>query len=307
MSTNFIVNSLPDYVQENKDLLVKNFALVGGDTRSRMAIQTGVKHSAHLNILDIEPTLQDGSDCGFNAQGDAILSQREIVCPSIKVDMDICPRKLVGKWAEYLVRNNATESTLPFEQYIMTAVTDEIVKKIEKLIWQGDTSKNDSNIKWFDGLLKIAGATEGVEKVGVTGESAYEDILAVYMALTEETLDRGAEIYVAPATFRSFLQELVAKNLYHYSAAVNDNPNEFVLPGTDTKVVRTPGLAGAETKILGTFPANLVYGCDLENDEEDIDLWWSQDDRVFKLEALWNSGVQIAYPGHVVLGEIQKG
>ena len=67
--------------------------------------------------------------------------------------------------------------------------------------------------------------------------------------------------------------------------------------------MKTKGLAGTKN-IVATFPKNLFYATDMEGDEEDIDLWYSKDDRVFKLEALWNSGVQIAYPDMVVLGTI---
>ena len=48
-STNFVVSSLPAYVQDNKDLIIKNFALVGTASRQRFGIQTGIKTSAYLN------------------------------------------------------------------------------------------------------------------------------------------------------------------------------------------------------------------------------------------------------------------
>ena len=40
--TNFLVSTLPAYVQDNQDILIKNFALVGRDTRAHIGIQTGV-------------------------------------------------------------------------------------------------------------------------------------------------------------------------------------------------------------------------------------------------------------------------
>ena len=43
-----------------------------------------------------------------------------------------------------------------------------------------------------------------------------------------------------------------------------------------------------------------ISSTDMENDEEVIEIWWSQDDRNFKLAAEWNSGVQIAFPNMVV-------
>lgn len=302
-SSNFVVTSLPDYVQENHDILIKNFGLIGGDTRKRISIQTGVKKDANINLLDLAPVLQDGAACSFDASGSATLSQRIIETSPIKVNMDICPKNLRGKYAEYLIRNNATENDLPFEKYIMDGVIKEINKKIETLIWQGDKSKiTDADLKWINGFLAILVADGTHESVTwAATATAYEQILAVYNAIPEAALERGAEIYVSPAKFRAFLQNLVALNLFHYNPG-NENPNEFTLPGSDTKVVKTPGLAGSDY-ILATYPENLVYGCDMEGDSEDIDLWWSRDDRLFKLAVEWNSGVQVVLPDMIVLGE----
>lgn len=302
---NFIVTSLPEYVQNNREVLVNKFGLLGGGTRQRISIQTGVKGKAALNILDINPVLQDGADCAFTAQGTAELSNREIETAIIKVDMEFCPRKLRGTYAEYLIRINALEegNKLPFEEYVMNLVVDSINDRIEKMMWQGDTTKtSDNTLKWIDGYLKLANAAEGVIDVAIaSGKTAYEAILDVYMALPEGTLEMNPEIYVSPALFRKFVQEMVAKNWYQIT--IGAPQDEFVLPGTDVKVVKTAGLAGTQ-KIVGTFPKNLYYGTDMEGDDEAIDLWYSKDDRVFKLEALWNSGVQIAFPDMVVLGTI---
>lgn len=293
---NFIVTTLPAYVQDNRDILIKNFALAGGETRRRISVQTGIKKDDYINFLNLTPTFQSGVGCGFNAAGDAALTQRVIETARFKVNMEFCPDTLVGKYAEYQVSINASENaSLPFEAFIMEGLTNEIVKKIETTIWQG--VKGTDHI---DGFLTIAGAEGDVVDVVLGGTSAYEDILKVYNAMTENTLEQGGEIYVSPAKFRAFLQEMVAKNYYHYNPG-NSEPGEFLLPGSNVKVVRTPGLAG-KTQIVGTFPKNMYYGCDLENAAEDIKVWYSDDDDVIKVSAKWNMGVQFAFPGEVVLG-----
>ena len=293
---NFIVTSLPAYVQDNRDILIKNFALAGGETRRRISVQTGIKKDEHINYLNLTPTFQSGVGCGFNAAGDAALTQRVIETARFKVNMEFCPDTLVGKYAEYQVSINASENaSLPFEAFIMEGLTNEIVKKIETTIWQGVKGTD-----LIDGFLTIAGAETDVVDVVLGGTSAYEDILKVYNAMTENTLEQGGEIYVSPAKFRAFLQEIVATNYYHYNPG-NAEPGEFLLPGSNVKVVRTPGLAG-KTNIVGTFPKNMYYGCDLENAAEDIKVWYSDDDDVIKVSAKWNMGVQFAFPAEVVLG-----
>lgn len=301
--TNFLVTSLPAYVQENRDLFIKNFALVGTATRRRIGLQTGIKKSAYLTALDLVPTLQDGSACGFNPLDEITLSQKTINVATIKADGEICPETLLGKYGEWLVRVNATENELPFEEYILRALTDEINKKIEKLIWQGDiTLTTNTDLKWIDGFLKQFGADNAVLTESIAaGTNAYEGILQVILALPEEAVERGAVVFVAPAIYRKFVAGLVATNLYHYAGPADTAPEEFIFPGTDVRVVKTPGLAGS-LKIVGTFADNLVYGTDGENDSEDVDLWWSQDDRVFKYQVKWNSGVAYRYSDQIVVG-----
>ena len=305
-STNFVVSSLPAYVQDNKDLIIKNFALVGTASRQRFGIQTGIKTSAYLNYLELNPTLQDGKGCGFTALGSATLTQRTITTAIIKVNMDICPDSLLGKYAEYLVRIGANSNELPFEQYIVDGVTTEINKKIEKLIWQGDTSQSsDTDLKWINGILKQLASDSDKVAVSIAAKTAiYDAIKAVYMAIPEETLERGAEIYVSPANYRDFLQAMVEKNYFHYSGPQDSAPEEFVFPGTDVKVVKTPGLAGVNDRIVASFPENFVYGCDAEGDLEDVKIWFSDDDDLFKLKVKWNSGIAYRFPNQVTLGTI---
>ena len=293
---NFVVTSLPAYVQDNKDLLIKNFALVGGETRKRISVQTGIKKDEHINYLNLTPTFQSGVGCGFTAQGEATLTQRLIETARFKVNMEFCPDTLIGKYAEYQVSINASENeSLPFEAYIMEALTNEIVKKIETTIWGGVKASD-----LIDGFLTLAKADSDVVDVVIEGTSAYADILKVYNAMSEYTLEQGGEIYISPAKFRAFMQEMVEKNYFHYNPG-NAEPTEFLLPGSNVKVVRTPGLAG-KTEVVGTFAKNMYYGCDLENAAEDIKVWYSDDDDLIKVAAKWNMGVQFAFPGEVVLG-----
>lgn len=305
-STNFVVTSLPAYVQDNKDLIIKNFALVGTASRQRFGIQTGIKTSAYLNYLELNPTLQDGKGCGFTASGSATLTQRTITTAIIKVNMDICPDSLLGKYAEYLVRIGANSNELPFEQYIIDGVTTEINKKIEKLIWQGDTTQaSNTDLKWFNGILKQLASDSDKVAVSIAANTAiYDAIKAVYLAIPEETLERGAEIYVSPANYRDFLMAMVEKKYFNYSGPQDSAPEEFVFPGTDVKVVKTPGLAGVNDRIVASFPENFVYGCDAEGDLEDVKIWFSDDDDLFKLKVKWNSGIAYRFPNQVTLGTI---
>lgn len=294
---NFIVISLPAYVEENRDLLLKNFGLVGGSMRQRIGIQTGIKFKENLNYLEIAPTLQDGLNCELEPAGDVTLTNREIETAWIEVLIAICPKKLVGKWAEYLVRANANAESLPFEQYIIDGFIAEVNRKIEILMFQGDkTLTTNPDLKWIDGFIKVF-QTDGTQ-VSTSGATLLAKLQDLYAGMDDYTLNRGGEIYISPANYRAFLMELVAANLYHYPSAESGAfPKEFFLPGTDVKVVMTEGLEGVNNVALASYPENLKYGCDMENDQEDVAVKYDSIKELFYVKALWNSGVQVAFPG----------
>jgi hypothetical protein len=81
--------------------------------------------------------------------------------------------------------------------------------------------------------------------------------------------------------------------------------DSFILPGTDVVVRKEVGLTGS-LNVIGTYPKNLYYGTDLENATEDVKVWFSDDDDNYKLKVKWNSGVQVAFPQDVVLGEFAQ-
>lgn len=289
---NFVVTSLPAYVDTNRDIIIKNFALTGPGTRKYIGLQTGIKKDAYLNYLDLAPTLQDGSVCDASPAGSVTLSQRTISTSPIQVVLDICTKNLLGKYAEYLVKIGAGEADLPFEQYIIDTLTAEINKRIETLIWQGNKSSSDPNLKWIDGLLSQTTTFTGVPEE--RGDSSWTIIKRIILALPEEVLERDARVFVNPALFRSFGMEMVSRNFYHYEVP-DDELNELTFPGTSVKVTKAPGLVGRSVAI-GTFGQNFVYGCDVEDDTERVIVRYDEIADVFKVRVAWNSGVAVRFP-----------
>lgn len=301
--TNFLVSSLPAYVEQNRDVIIKNFALVGTATRKRIGLRTGIKSGEKVPYLDFGIVLQDGSGCGFNPLDEAALSQRPVTVNAVKHDGQLCPETLLGTYAQYLVRINATENDVPYEQYLTDAMDREINKVIERYIWLGDKTNGTGNMAYVDGFLTLfADDTDVVTESILSGTTALDGLLQVYLSMTEETLALGGVIFVSPAIYKAFLMDLFRLNYYHYAGPMGVTPDEFALPGSDNvMVIKTPGLAGS-LKVVGTFADNLFYATDVDVDETDLDLWWSQDDRLFKWQAKWMSGVGYYFPAEIVVG-----
>lgn len=296
---NIDTSALSSYVEEKKIPLINNIVL-GGSIINDMSVQTGVKTRARIHYLSTDPTFQDGSACGFNAAGTAALTEREIETGIIKINMEFCQKELLGKFSEYLVRIAAGNEDLGFERELMDSIIANIQKKLEVKIFQGDKDYGDQ----FDGLIKVA-KTAGVSEDSLTkSDGAYANIKQVYMSLPESALDKGATIYVSPATYREFTQELVAKNLFHYAGPIDAAPTEIMFPGTDVKVKKASGLAGTDYIFAGVSK-DWFYGCDMQDANEELSVWYSKDQDVVRMKALWNSGVQVAFPDEVKIGKRQ--
>lgn len=296
---NINTSALSAYVEEKQIPLI-NKVVLGGSMIQDMTVQPGIKSKARIHYLSTDPTFQDGRSCGFNAAGTAALTEREIETGLIKVNLEFCQKELIGKYAEYLTRISAGAEDLGFEAELVNSIIANINKKLDKMIFQGNKSVSDQ----FDGLITVAKAAGVTEDVLTKSDGAYANIKAVYMSLPEEVLEKGATIYVSPATYREFTQELVAKNLFHYAGPIDAAPSEIVFPGTDVKVKKAIGLTGTDY-ILAGHPKDWFYGCDLQDANEELKVWYSQDDDVVRMKALWNSGVQLAFIDEVKIGKRQ--
>ena len=300
MANSPIMTSLPAYVEERRLPLIAA-AVLGGDTAKLFNLQTDVKTSAALNLLSTDVEFGDGSTCGWDEAGTQTLSQRLIETGLIKINMAYCEKEMLKYWTQYQVRIAAGDKNLPFEEFFINEVIKDVQAKLEVAVFQGDKADSDPNLNKFDGLLTILGAENNVVSF-TAGADVYESVLAAYMAIPEEALD-GATILIGADDFRSFVQGMVEKNFYHYDP--NRPVDSVLIPGTNVAVRKANGLNGTHKLIAGQLDKNFFYGCDMVNDEEKFDFWYSKDNREFRLAIEFNAGVQVAFPDMVVMGDTQ--
>ena len=305
----FTVSGLTNYTEVNKDVLIKGVVLgtVKGDTIPNLRKQFGVKTKERLNIMNVDPAIQDGSACAFNASGNTNFSEREIATAQLKAQDQYCDRDLLGKFAEYQVKIAATKdaSDMPFEGEILDEVVGKINEKMEKLVWQGATSAN-SGTDLIDGFLTQALNADSASTISVTAvtsaDSIYAAVQKVIMALPEDLLDK-ATVFVSPANYRALVFALVEKNLYHYAPGADIEDRDIIFPGSEVKVHKTIGLKGSDYIYASAYD-NMVYGCDLENDQEKVRFWYDDNSELFKYSIHWNAGVKTIFPDMVAVANL---
>lgn len=307
--TGYSTSALTTYVQENQDVLIKDVVLGNGELKGaiipKLNIQTGVKTSERIHYMNTNVVLQEANGCGFNPNGGTEFSDRDITTGQFKVNDQYCPEDLLAKFNEYKVRIGANEGDMPYEAEIMDAIVLGINKQMEIMVWQGDTTAT-GRTDLINGFLTQAEGADSASTIVVTaatGTSVYARIKDVYMQIPEKIVDDAA-IFISPALFRQYVQELVSANLYHYDPAFNGELTEMWIPGSSVKVYKTYGLTGSD-KIYATTLKNMYGACDMENAKEEIKLWFSDDDDIYKLKVRWNFGVATLYPDMVLVGTVE--
>ena len=292
------VTALNNYVEEKRlPLIAKSF--LRGKTIDLIQIETGVLQDTALNLVSASVKFGDGASCGWNPTDGVALSQRLLKPTFLKINQAFCDKDLLKKWASYEVKLAAGREQLPFEENFMEEIANAINESIEKLVWQGDSSNDNEP----DGFLKIlgAGGSGVVSATWSAGTSAYNKIKAVYNKIPANIIDKeDTVIFVGEETYREFIQDLVAANLYHFSP--DYKAGEYMVPGTSVRVIAVNGL-NSTGKIVAGRLSNFFYGVGAEDDKDTFDFWYSKDNREFRLAAYFAIAVQVAYPNEIVLGK----
>ena len=302
-----VKTSLPNYVEEKRFDLIRN-AVVGARTVEEINLQTGIKGATALNLLDTDVKFGDGAACGWSEAGTSSLSQRILTPGQIKVNMSFCDKSLLSTYANYQVRIAAGQKTLPFEEDFVAGVVDDVKAKLEKAIWQGDSSTTNANTETnkFDGFIKIAeAATLGGTATYAANAAIVDKVNSVYALIPTACYSKGdVVLFMGADNYRKYIQALIANGNLVITNVVNDvaMPASVLIPGTNVRVIPVAGLDGTD-KMFASYRDNFVYGTDLAGDNEKFDLWYSQDNREFRLAIEFNAGVQFAYPSMVVEGK----
>ena len=300
MANSYNVSSLPNYVEQHREELIAK-SVLGAKSAYMLSLQTGVKGPTALNLIDSTIAFGNGAACGWNEAGSTTLSQAILTPAALKVNMAICDKTLLAKWANYLVRVEAgkTDADLPFEKEFIDSVLKGVKAGVERMIWQGDSTSSAQTE--FDGFLTILGATgsTAVAVSGTSAETAYSFIKKVAAAIPAAAVAEDTVIFVGEDMYRSYMQDLVSANLYHYDPKQGEN--EYMLPGTAIRVVGVAGLNGTSKAVAGRL-SNMFYGINLEDGEEIFDLWYSKDNREFRFAIEFVAGVQVAFQNEIVLG-----
>jgi hypothetical protein len=313
----FVVSTLANYTEENVAQLVAS-SVLGAKTASLIKgqgnVMLGVKSAETINIMDTDAIFQDGGACGFTASGSTSFTQRTVTIGKIKVNEALCPKDLESKYLQKALTAGSSYDSTAYAAEFSQRKADKIAAQLETAIWQGDTGSANVNLNKFDGLNKLVLAASAsvihantttfygtplAASAGITAGVVVAVLDAVYKAIPAEIVGKDdVAIFVGQDVFRTYTIALKNANLFAYTFDGSAD-SEFILPGTQIKVIATPGLNGT-SKIYATRVSNLFLGTDLLNEEERFELFYAKEADQVRFVSEFKMGVNFAFPTEVV-------
>jgi hypothetical protein len=300
------VNGLTAYVDQVKMDLIKKMIL-GGRSTSFMTVQPGIKSAASINLLSSNLVAQAGG-CGFNDEGETILTQNTLnVCP-LKVNESICIDTLEQYYTQVMLQPGSYDTDFGFEQIYTEEKVSQVSSLIDTLIWQGNTSVTGQT-GLCNGFIKLATTTYSGSVVNgnvnsVTAITAANIIgivdSAVQVIPTNIIAEDDLYLYCGYDFARLYFTALRNANLYNYPS-VETGANDFMItiPSSNVKLVAVKGLTGTNKFFIST-KSNMYFGCDLLDDYENLQIFYSMDFQEVRVVAKWKSGVNAAFWDYVV-------
>ena len=308
----FNVTGLTNYTKTNEQMLiVKSFFTP--KTATYMQKLTGVKFAMQVPSLTDDFYWGAGGTCGLlSASGDTTISTRNLTVAPIKIEKSWCIADLEKKYTQLMLSPGSQYESLPggIDEAFMNYIMGSQGEKVEIALWQSVSGGGSSDYtSKFDGLIQIIGAATGVISANasayitpvtaITVSNVISVLQAIYAAIPVQVLDKeDLRIFIGTDVSRLYQTALVNANLFNFIPSA-DALGEYYLHGTNVKIVPVPGLSGT-SKAYALRTSNMFMGVDLENEEEELKTWYSQDyDSVF-MRMKFKLGTQISQPTEIV-------
>lgn len=291
-------------------------AVIGAKTQKLIMdngiVLTGVKGPTAIPLMDTDAVFATQS-CTFDASGTTSFSQRTLTPGKIKVEEKICPKDLEAYFTMEALRAGSTYEDFgnaDFAAAYLAKKNARIAAQLETAIWQGDSGSGTANLNKFNGLQVLIGAGSAINAnvSGYTGVATITTVTSsnviaategIYKAIPAEVMAKGdVRIFVGYDWFRLLVLAYRALNLFSYNPQ-DANFEGFILPGTNVKVEPVNGLNGTGDAYAISL-SNMAIGVDLEAEETNYKLWYSEDNNDVRLRIEFKVGVDVAYTSECV-------
>lgn len=265
-----------------------------------------------IPLIDTDAIFQADS-CNYDPSGTTSFTQRTISVGRVKIEETICPKDLELYFTQMALKAGSTYTDFgnaEFQEMYLAKKNARIASQLETAMWQGDTTSGNTNLKQFDGLMKLinAGSPVDANVSGYTGVATIATITqsnvisateGIFKAIPVAVLAKGdVKIFVGNDWYRLLIMAYRALNLFAYNPQ-DANAGSFILPATNVEIVSTNGLNGTGDAYAISM-GNMAMAVDLVDEPQSYKMWYSEDTNQVRFRCSFKLGCNVAFTNECV-------
>jgi hypothetical protein len=258
-SFNYDLTNLPTYNSYGSDMLIK--AILGLTLPKYATIRPNLKGTTEkVGFVTNDVILQDLS-CGFDPTGDTVQNLVTVDLCNKKVNQQLCPYSLYDTYLSQSLTNANFQENVPFEEVILTDISNRIANQVEKQLWQNTTTTGGTyGSACFAGVGQLVTSGNGATQIAYTASTASNGLdvfSAIYQNIPANVLHRDdLVIFCSYANYRALVASMRNSsfvNLFTLDSAGSTSGEEWslMLPGSNVRVIPTVGLDGVNAYYAG--------------------------------------------------------
>ena len=260
LSFNYDLSNLPVYNSYGSDMLIK--AILGLTLPKYATIRPNLKGTTEkVGFVTNDVILQDLS-CGFDPTGATTQNLVTVDLCNKKVNQQLCPYDLYDTYLSQSLTNANFQESVPFEEVILTDISNRIANQVEKQLWRNTTATGSTiyNNACFAGVGQLITSGNGATQIAYTAATASNGLdvfTKIYESIPSNVLHlNDLAIYCSYANYRALVSSM--RNNSFVNLFTMDSANaaigeewSLMLPGTNVRVIPTVGLDGVSAYYAG--------------------------------------------------------
>jgi hypothetical protein len=178
-----------------------------------------------------------------------------------KVNQQLCPYSLYDTYLSQSLTNANFQESVPFEEVILTDISNRIANQVEKQLWNNTTTTGGTyGSACFAGVGQLITSGNGATQIAYTASTASNGLdvfSAIYQNIPANVLHRDdLVIFCSYANYRALVASMRNSsfvNLFTLDSAGSTSGEEWslMLPGSNVRVIPTVGLDGVSAYYAG--------------------------------------------------------
>ena len=274
-------------------------AIYNGGSIGKLTVMPNVKSKIQLPALSLNGLVSKESGCDFSDSGTVSISDAELVVDTMKINKELCTSDFEGIYLSEQLRPGSNGAQVPenFNGFLLEKLAEYAASEVESMAWSSTTT--DLTNGGFVYQL------ENGSPVGLTGSTLTSANIISELKSIVSNIPSGLKFRKGNDTRYSvkLFMNAASSDLYRMADPNSqrvDFTSDVPLTFMGYEIVPAPVADGV---IVAAEPLNLVVGCDLLEDIEDIkviDMSETTGDDKTRFKARMKVGAAIRGIGEVV-------